>query len=263
MTDHPSPRTLSMDIGGSFLKVALLNSQGKMIGSSEKIHTPYPCTPSILIQTLEPLIHAFPKFDRVSIGFPGVVRENKIITAPHFDYKSWKNYDLGIVLTQKWKHPVRILNDAEVQGLAAIRKNKLELVVTLGTGVGTALFYNGILMPHLELAHHPIAANKTYNEYLGDQVLKKIGKHPWNQRIKKMIITLQTLLNFDFLFLGGGNARHIRIPLPSNALCISNELGLLGGFFLWTNFQSFDSTSFKSLNAYSIASKKDARGIHY
>ena len=104
-----------------------------------------------------------------------------------------------------------MVNDAEMQGLAVIRGTGLEFVLTLGTGAGTGLFRDGALMPHLELAHHPIYGKKTYNGYIGDAALKKVGKKHWNKRVARTIDILASLLHFDHLFIGGGNARKLSI----------------------------------------------------
>ncbi|HET9869873.1 MAG TPA: ROK family protein, partial [bacterium] len=129
--------------------------------------------------------------------------------------------------------PVRLLNDADMQGLAVISGKGLELVVTLGTGVGTALFRNGALMPHLELAQHPIHKDKTYNEYVGDKVLKQKGKKKWNRRVERVLGTLQTLLQPDRIYIGGGNGVHIDFKLPRHTRIVPNQAGILGGIALW------------------------------
>jgi polyphosphate glucokinase len=109
----------------------------------------------------------------------------------------------------------------------------LELVVTLGTGVGTGLFYRGRLCPHLELAQHPFKANKTYNEYLGEAAREKVGNHKWNGRVRLMIETLHTLVDPDHLYLGGGNAVRVKGDLPAGVSLIDNAAGILGGVRLW------------------------------
>jgi polyphosphate glucokinase len=106
-------------------------------------------------------------------------------------------------------------------------------VVTLGTGVGSALFRNGALMPHMELAHHPIHDDKTYDEYLGNAALEEKGKKHWNGRLEKVIGVLYTLLHYDRLYFGGGNAKKVTLKLPDNVTIASNDAGLKGGAELW------------------------------
>lgn len=226
------PLTLSIDIGGTGLKASVLDAKGKMVVDRVRIDTPYPCPPKVMVEDLVQLVKTLPSFDRVSIGFPGVVREGKVITAPHFGNDIWHGFPLARALTEKWGKPVRILNDADMQGTAVIQGKGLELVVTLGTGVGTALFRNGELMQRMELAQHPAWENKTYNEYIGDKVLKK-GKKKWNKRVEHALELLNTLLNPDKVYIGGGNARNITFKLDKTTKLVSNEAGILGGIALW------------------------------
>ena len=229
------PHTLSIDIGGTGLKASVLDIKGAMEAQRVRVETPYPCTPKVMVEALSQLIKPLPAFDRVSAGFPGVVREGKIITAPHFGNDIWNGFPLGEALQKKWGKPVRILNDADMQGLAVIQGKGLEFVVTLGTGVGTALFLNGKLMPHLELAQHPAWKDKTYNEYIGDQVLLKKGSKKWNRRVRHALELLQTLVNYDQLYIGGGNAQKLDFKPAKNVKIVSNQAGILGGIALWKN----------------------------
>lgn len=227
------PFTLSIDIGGTGLKASVLDAKGRMLVDRVRMETPYPCPPSVMVEALGRLVESLPAFDRVSIGFPGVVREGRIITAPHFGNDVWRNFPMARALQRKWGKPVRILNDADMQGTAVIQGKGLELVVTLGTGVGTALFRRGELMQRMELAQHPAWDNKTYNEYIGDKVLKKKGKKKWNKRVQHALELLNTLLNPDKVYIGGGNARLIQFKLDKNTKIVSNEAGVLGGITLW------------------------------
>jgi polyphosphate glucokinase len=224
---------LAIDIGGTGLKAAVLGEKGKMLTERVRVDTPYPCSPKILVNTLAKMVEPLPSYDCVSVGFPGVVRKGKVVTAPHFGNKIWHDFDLAKALQTQLKKPVRLLNDAEIQGLAAIEGKGLELVVTLGTGVGTAVFHDGQFTPHLELAHHPVHHNKTYNEYIGDKVLKKIGKKKWNRRVQRVLKILHTLLNYEKIYIGGGNSEKITFKLDGNMKLVPNDDGMIGGYFLW------------------------------
>ncbi len=227
------PHTLAIDIGGTGLKASVLDAKGAMEADRVRVETPYPCPPKVMVEALSKLIKTLPPFDRVSVGFPGVVREGLVITAPHFGNEVWSRFSLAETLVKKWGKPVRILNDADMQGLAVIQGKGLELVVTLGTGVGTALFRNGQLMPHLELAQHPAHGDKTYNEYIGDEVLKQKGKKKWNRRVERALDQLLTLFNYDWMYIGGGNAAQLDFKLAKNIKVVSNQAGILGGIALW------------------------------
>jgi polyphosphate glucokinase len=232
MTAH-GPQTLAIDIGGTGLKASVLDETGKMVEEHVRVPTPYPLTPDLLVDTLVKLTAPLTAYDRVSIGFPGVVRDGRILTAPHFKGKAWRDYPLADTLADRFGKPARLLNDAEVQGLAIVKKRGLEVVLTLGTGVGTAVFTNGALTPHLELAHHPIRKDKTYNDYLGNVARRAIGRKKWNKRVLKTIEVVYALLHYDVLYLGGGNAARIDVTLPDNVHVASNDAGITGGIHLW------------------------------
>jgi polyphosphate glucokinase len=234
-------RTLAIDVGGTGLKASVLDGRGRMIVDSVRVDTPYPCPPKVLIKTLVELVNPLPAFDRVSIGFPGYVRDNKVITAPHFGNDIWHGFDLVKALETKLGKPVRLLNDADMQGFAAIKGTGLELVITLGTGVGTGWFRNGEPMPHLELAHHPAHKGKDYNGYIGDKALKRIGKKKWNDRVQYAITLLHDLFHPDKTYIGGGNASKISFTLDAHVQLISNQDGILGGFRLWEPIQHVNS----------------------
>lgn len=228
-----SARTLAIDIGGTSLKASVLDARGRMIVERVWVDTPYPCPPLVLVDALVALVKPLPAFDRVAVGFPGYVRNETVITAPHFGNARWHGFALAKALQAKFGQPVRLLNDADMQGLAAIGGRGLELVVTLGTGVGTGWFRNGEPQPHLELAHHPAHKGKNYNEYIGDRALKKIGRRKWNRRVRRMLGILHDLFHADKTYIGGGNSRHITFKLGARFHLISNQDGILGGFKLW------------------------------
>ncbi len=240
------PDTLAVDVGGTGIKASVLDPTGHMEHDRVRVATPYPLTPKVLMSTIDDLIRNLPRFDRISLGFPGMVRDGKILTAPHFlsrkgaDGKpdpelvaAWKAYDLQGTLAQAYGKPAKVANDADLQGAAVVTGQGLELVVTLGTGIGSGLFYRGRLCPHLELAQHPLRGNKTYNQVLGEATRAKIGNAKWNRRVRSMIATLDTLLVWDHLYLGGGNAVRVKGKLPPGVSLIDNEAGILGGIRLW------------------------------
>ena len=185
------------------------------------------------MNALDELISPLTAFDRVSVGFPGVVRDGLVVTAPHFREYFPARFPLARTLARRWGKPVKLINDADMQGSAVVRGKGLELVVTLGTGMGTALFLDGTLLPHLELSQHPSPSGEIYNAYIGDKVLKRIGKRAWNRRVRTALETLRTLVNYDRLYVGGGNSRHVSFTLV-NMRRVSNRAGLLGGIALWT-----------------------------
>ena len=228
-----APLTLAIDIGGSHLKASVLDPAGVMRGEAVRVETPDPASPQATIAALLKLVQPLGNFDRASIGFPGVVRAGSIFTAPTLRDTHWDGFDLAGALGRAWKRPIRILNDASVQGLGAIKGEGLECAITLGTGLGFALFDHGRLAPHLELSQHPVRKNKTYNEYVGHAALESVGKSHWNKRVSRVIDILETVINYDVLYVGGGNARLINFKLPDNVRIVPNAAGITGGIRLW------------------------------
>jgi polyphosphate glucokinase len=231
--------TAAIDIGGTGIKGMLLDSTGKPISEREREPTPNPATPEAMLRVMDEVVNRLGKFDRVSVGFPGVVKRGATLTA-HNLHPKWIGYDLQKVLARRWKKPVRVANDAAVQGLGAIRGKGVELVITLGTGFGSSLFTNGYLVPGLELAHHPWLKNKTYEDFLGIRGLKKLGRKRWNKLLDQAISQLEALFNYDHLYIGGGNAHKIDITLPKNVTRVPNDDGLLGGAALWRHSDGGD-----------------------
>lgn len=224
--------TLAIDIGGTGVKGLLLDAAGKPLGDRQRVATPRPATPAAILNVLDSIKNKAGKFDRVSVGFPGVVKKGATLTA-HNLHPKWVGFEFEKVLMKRWKKPVRVANDAAVQGFGAIHGNGLELVITLGTGFGSSLFVNGTLVPGLELAHHPWKKGRTYEDDLGKLGLEKHGPKKWNKLLEKAIPQLEALFNYDHLFIGGGNAAHISFKLPLHVTRVPNEDGLLGGVALW------------------------------
>ncbi len=229
-----APRTLAIDIGGTGLKATVLDTKGAMVAEHLRVETPNPAPPKVMVAALIDLVKPLPKYDRVSVGFPGVVRDGRVVTAPHWGNDVWRDFPLAEELRNRLGKPVRVLNDADVQGYGAIHGHGLEFVITLGTGLGTALFRDGELAPHMEFAQFPFGKHPTFNAYVGDAARKRIGKRKWNRRVEKVIEAFRTLLNFDQMYIGGGKSRHVKIELPDDVHLVSNEDGLTGGVKLWS-----------------------------
>lgn len=225
-------KTLAVDIGGSGVKALLLDENGKPIGERDRIKTPKPATPKAVMSVLEELASNQNGFDRISVGFPGVIRKGVVYTAVNL-HPDWVGYDLASHFSERVGKPVRVANDADLQGMGAVKGDGVELVMTLGTGVGGALFTEGHLVPNLELGHIRFRKGHTYEEQLGRAALKKVGSKTWNTRLLKAIASLSRVLNYDHLYIGGGEVKHIEVELPENVTVVSNLLGLLGGIKLW------------------------------
>jgi|SRR5271166_3745096 len=247
------PYTLAIDVGGTGLKASVLDRTGVMVSDRVRVATTYPMPPTGnggMVPALARLAGRLPAADRVSAGFPGMVRSGHILSASHFATesgpgsrvdpaleKAWQDFDMAGALTEALGKPTRVANDADVQGAAVVRGSGLEFVITLGTGFGTALFLDGTLLPHLEIAHQPFRKGETYNEQLGERTRKEIGEHRWNRRVRKAIAILDALVFFDHLYIGGGNARRVvRDDLGDyldRVTIVDNSAGILGGIKLW------------------------------
>jgi polyphosphate glucokinase len=228
-----SPKFLSIDIGGSHIKATILNDSGALQMDYDKTPTPTPATPENVVSTIKTLVKSFPAYDMVSVGFPGYVKNGVIKTAPNLGTNFWKDFDLSKKLSTELGKPARVVNDADMQGLGIVSGKGLEMVITLGTGFGTALLVDGQLMPHLELAHHPFAKGKTYDEYVGERGLEKEGLEKWNKRMKKVFKVLKTVINYDTLYIGGGNSDKLNFKLDKNMKIVTNQDGIKGGSRLW------------------------------
>jgi polyphosphate glucokinase len=225
-------RTLCIDIGGTGLKSMIVSAQGKPLTERARIPTPRPATPRAVLAALQQSIPPRSEFDRVSVGFPGVVIDGVVKTAPNM-HRSWAGFDLATALLKATGRPTRALNDAGVQGHGAVQGRGVEICVTLGTGFGFSLFVNGHYVPNVELGHHPFRKGKTYEDLLGARGLEKAGKKRWNRSLFRALQQLQDTFNFRALYIGGGNARKVALRLPRNVRLVENVAGLLGGVKLW------------------------------
>lgn len=226
-------KILTIDIGGSRIKAILLDKDGNMLKEYQRLDTPSPANPERVMLTIAELTKFFEGYTRVSVGFPGYVKKGIVHTAPNLGTENWKDVDLGKQLTDLLIHPVRVVNDADLQGLGIARGNGLEMVITLGTGFGTSLLIDGILLPHLELAHHPVSKDREYDEYIGNRGFLEFGPEKWNRRLRKVISILKTVFNYDHLFISGGNAKKIDFVLEDNITVATNLDGIRGGAKLW------------------------------
>ena len=239
------PRTLAIDIGGSGLKAIVLAPDGEVVSDRTRRETPYPCTPPVLLAELSALAVTQPAHDRVSVGFPGAIRNGRVREVPAFSRRGpglppdpelvaqWTGFDLQTALAQRFGRPTRVANDADVQGSAVIAGHGMELVVTLGTGIGCAVFYDGALLPHMELSHGTFGGT-SIEVACGDNERQKIGKDAWRARVLEALDAFEAMVLPDHLYVGGGNAKKLDADtLGPNRTLVPNISGLLGGIALW------------------------------
>lgn len=228
-----APVTLALDIGGTNLKAGLLDSEGGLVGERVRLATMHPSPPDQVVPALAELAGRLGSFDRVSVGFPGLVKGGVVRTAPNLGNEEWDGYDLAGVLKSRLGKPVRMLNDATVQGLGVISGQGLECVITLGTGFGFALYQEGRLAPQLEMSQHIVRKDMTYDQYVGIAAFKKVGRKRWLRRVQRVLTQLRVVVNFDMLYIGGGDAQKLDFELPADVRVVSNDAGITGGARLW------------------------------
>ena len=239
-------RTLAIDIGGSGLKASVLDTAGQMTAERRRVDTPYPCPPKTLLAALGDLVEPLRDVHRASVGFPGLVRRGRVIEVPSLSRATyagdrdpelvlaWSEFDLGSALAELLGVPTKVVNDADMQGCAVVKGQGLEFVMTLGTGVGTALFNNGTLLPHLELSHGPFRSGETTDVALGNSARRAIGNEKWAKRVRRSIEHFHEMLWFDHLYVGGGNAKQLSIAdVGPKGTIIPNSAGILGGVRIW------------------------------
>jgi len=226
---------LTIDIGGSHIKATILNEEGVPISDYARMPTPQPSNPVEVMNLIKELVKNFKDYEKISVGFPGYVKDGVIKTAPNLGSEAWKDYPLQTNLSALLSRPTKVVNDADLQGIGIVSGKGLEMMITLGTGFGTALLLDGKLLPHFEIAHHPVKTDKDYDEYIGEKAYNRKGKEHWNYRMKKVFAILKTVFNYDRLYISGGNAKNLDFPLDENMIVVNNREGIKGGARLWTN----------------------------
>ena len=239
-------RTLGIDCGGSGIKGAVVDEHGDLVAERVRIKTPYPLPPQRFVNILLGLADQMPAFDRVTVGLPGMIRHGVVIVTPHYPNlhgpytakdaqldAAWRGWDATAALSREFGKPVRVLNDAEVQGAAVIARRGLEVMFTLGTGLGCAVYDEGRLAPHLELSHAPVRKGHTYVTWMGKSQLKRLGPEKWTRRIQATVDGMRPVFGWDHLFVGGGNAKHLTGPLGPDVTIVPNMAGILGGVRVW------------------------------
>ncbi len=224
---------LSVDVGGTWIKAAVVDPTGGLLHPMDRTPTPKPATPEATLNAISELSTKMGDFDRVSMAFPGVVRNGRTLTAPNLGNQHWLNFDLADAVTRHFGRPARILNDAIVQGLGVATGPGLEVIATLGTGLGFAIFRDGRFLVQLELGQHMASDGLNYDSYVGHGAFLAEGLDVWRDRVKRTLLAIRNLVNFDRLYLGGGNAQRIDFDLPRDISIVPITSGVTGGARLW------------------------------
>ncbi len=243
--------TLAIDCGGGGFKASVLDEAGTMRVPAHRVATPYPLTPRRFADTLHELAAGLPAAARATVGMPGMIRHGVVVSTPHYVttrgprtrvdpdlVEQWSGLDVRALLTNALGMPVLVFNDAEVHGAGVISGTGLELMLTLGTGLGSALFDAGVLAPHLEWSQAPVRWGLTYDGFIGETERRRLGDSFWSRRVRTMVDVLRPVFVWDRLYLGGGNSRKISgsqlVRMGDDVVVVPNSAALVGGVRAWT-----------------------------
>jgi polyphosphate glucokinase len=219
MKPHPK-KILIIDVGGTHIKIHLTG-----FGKTVKLLSGPTMTAARMAAAVRSAATGW-KYDAVSIGYPGPVKDNRPVLEPHNLGGGWIHYDFK----KAFGRPVKIINDAAMQALGGHIGGRM-LFLGLGTGLGSALVIDESVLP-LELAHLPYKKNRSYEEYLGNAGLKRLGKKKWLYHVEVVVGLLRRALLADYVVLGGGNVRLIK-KFPPGVTPGENANAFRGGQRLW------------------------------
>lgn len=238
--------TLAIDCGGGGIKGSVLDGTGRLLAERIRIPTPYPMDPTKFVDTLAHMAALLPTADRATVGIPGMVRHGVVIATPHYvtlrgPYtppdpgltKLWSHYHAQQGIAHRLQMPVLVVNDAEMHAAAVASGVGLEVMFTLGTGLGCAILDNGVRAPKLELSRAPIRKGIIYDEWIGQKAHEELGNKAWSHRVKEVIDGLRPMFWWDHAYVGGGNAAKLRVHLGDDVTIVANEAALVGGVRLW------------------------------
>jgi polyphosphate glucokinase len=213
-------RILVVDIGGTNVKVGMTGRRLPL-----KIPSGRKMTAARMADEVRKAIEGW-QYDAVSIGYPGAVRRGRPAHEPRNLGNGWMRFNYE----KAFGAPVKIVNDAAMQALGAYAGGRM-LFLGLGTGLGSALIAEGMLMP-LELAHLPYRRGCTYEDYVGTRALERLGRKKWTRHVHRVVALLQAGLQADYVVLGGGQTKRLR-TLPPRVLVSDNSSAIRGGLRLW------------------------------
>jgi polyphosphate glucokinase len=213
-------KILVVDVGGTHVKLLATGHRVPIkIVSGPKL------TPREMVRAVRDATAEW-KYDRVSIGYPGPVRDGKPLENPWNLGPGWVRFDYG----KAFGKPVRLVNDAAMQALGSYEGGRM-LFLGLGTGLGSTLIHDGVVIP-LELAHLPYERGKTYEQVIGEAGFQRLGKHRWRKHVEQVVELFSAAFLVDYVVLGGGNVRHVK-QLPKGARRGKNANAFTGGYRLW------------------------------
>jgi polyphosphate glucokinase len=234
------------------MKCLVLDAAGHAASTRARLPTPYPCPPEAFVDAVERLARATEaRFDRVSVGMPGLVRHGVVRWTPHYVTESgpfspirsdlallWQDLDIRTLLESRLGRPTRVVNDAELAGLSVISGRGYEVMLTLGTGLGFAHFSDGVLLPKIEVSAAPFRKGSSFDERLGHHARKARGSKAWSRDVQRALRRLYAVFSWDRAYLGGGGSKHLRARVDEYVTPVGNRAGILGGVRLWDEASS-------------------------
>lgn len=255
-------RTLAVDCGGGGIKTTLLDPGGFQIGPATRTEVTYPFSPENLLEIIAQDTKRLAEtpglretdatlFDRITMGMPGMIRHGVIVYTPHYIRKAgphtridptneaaWNGLDIQAALEERFSVPALVINDSEVAAAGVVSGRGLEVVLTFGTGLGSAVVDDGILAPHMEFSHAQMRWGLTYDDVVGEIERIRLGDSAWSRRVLRAVESLYPVLRWDKLYIGGGNASRIsssvRAKFDSKVTFIPNAAGMNGGVRAWS-----------------------------
>lgn len=245
------PLTLAVDVGASKVKATVLDGLGRPVAEPRRRRVTYPCGPTELVELVVTVAERLPRADRVGLGFPGVVRAGRVVTATNLVsaegpgspddpamVEAWREAPLAAMVADALGLEVRSANDADVAALAVVRGEGVELAVTLGSGFGSGLVVDGQLAPHLELGSMPGPEGEDLDRWVGEAARKAVGSEPWCERAYVALEAVVAVTACDRLYVGGGNAHRLSRDvlaerMPCEVAVVVSAAGMLGAVRLF------------------------------
>jgi polyphosphate glucokinase len=234
---------LAIDVGGTGIKGAVVNTKtGELISKRRRIATPHPATPEAVAETIQKLIHHFKWNGPVGCGFPTPLKNGKCLTGGNL-HKDWKNLKVDEFFKSKTGNQFSVVNDADAAGLAEITFGAGKdvkgtvIMITLGTGIGSALFLDGKLLPNTEFGHVLHKSGCIFEKYAADSVRieENLSRKQWGKRLHKYFKHINLLLSPDLIIVGGGSSKkfskfeaQINIDTKIIPAKSENEAGIIG-----------------------------------
>jgi polyphosphate glucokinase len=213
-------RVLVIDVGGAHVKFRV-----GAHGPIQKFTSGPTMRPEGMIRRIVRLTRATP-YDRVSIGYPGLVFRDRVAAEPHNLGKGWTGFDFARALGK----PVRIINDAAMQAIGSYSGGRM-LFLGLGTGLGATLIIDGVVEP-TEVGHMPFRRGRSFEDWVGERGRERLGNRAWRKAVDEVVAALQAAFETDYIVLGGGNARRLK-KLPPRVRLGDNRNAFIGGLRLW------------------------------